>query len=54
MDVTSYTVEPKFLCSTHSEAKQTEVEFGAENGLLQGQERTGGLWSKGLNSPISF
>ena len=46
----------KSLCLTHSEAKQTEtLEFGAEQGLLQGQaRRMGGLHSKDLNSPIIF
>ena len=36
--------ECKFLCPTHSEAKQTETsEFGAEKGLLKGHaRRTGG------------
>ena len=32
--------ERKFVCRTHSEAKQTEMpEFGAEKGLLQGHAR---------------
>lgn len=30
----------KFMCATHSEAKQTKIsEFGAEEDLLQGQAR---------------
>ena len=44
----SLVAECKFLCPTHSEAKQTKtLEFGAEKGLLQGQaKRMGGLCSK--------
>lgn len=33
--------EHRFVCSVHSEAKQTETsEFGADRGLLQGHERS--------------
>jgi len=33
-------MEYKFMCLTHSEAKQTKsLEFGAEKGVLQGQAR---------------
>ena len=32
--------DSKFVCLTHSEAKQTEtLAFGAEKGLLQGHAR---------------
>ena len=35
-----FVFEPKFVCSTHSEAKQTAtLKFGAEKGLLQGHAR---------------
>ena len=49
-------VEPKFMCPTHSEAKQIKtLEFGAERGLLQGRaRRTGSSCSKDLNSLIVF
>ena len=42
-------VEPKFICPTHSEAKQTKMsEFGAEEDLLQGKtRRTGCSCSEG-------
>ena len=45
--------ECRFVCPTHSEAKQTEtLEFGAENSLLQGWAmRLGGLCSKKLCTP---
>ena len=48
--------EPKFVCPTHSEAKQTKtLELGAEKGLLQGQaRRIGVLCSKTLNSLMVF
>ena len=37
----------KLLCLMHSEAKQTETEFRAEKGLLQGHaRRTGGSCPK--------
>ena len=52
VNVTEY----KFVCLTHSEAKQTKTsEFGAEKGLLQDQaRRTGDLCSKTLNFPVVF
>ena len=35
-----FVTELKFMCPTHSEAKQTETSvLGAEGGLLQGQAR---------------
>ena len=45
-------VEPKFMCLTHSEAKQAETsESGGEKGLLQGQaRRMGSSCSKSPNS----
>ena len=44
----------RFVCLTHSEAKQTKMsEFGAEKGLLLGQPRkVDGSGSKPLNSPV--
>ena len=49
-------VKSKFLCLTHSEAKQTKTsDFGAEKGLLQSQaRRKGSSRSKTLNSPTVF
>ena len=48
--------KPKFMCLTHSEAKQTETSgFGAEKGLLQGQaRRMGGSCSKNPELPDGF
>ena len=49
-------VEPKFVCLTHSEAKQTKTsEYRAEKVLLQGQaRRMDGSCLKDLNSPMVF
>ena len=48
--------EHKFMCPTHSEAKQTEMsEFGTEKGLLQDQARKmSGLCPQTPNSPVVF
>ena len=48
--------EHKFLCPTHSEAKQTKMsEFGAEEGLLQGHARRQVARAQNTpNSPKSF
>ena len=59
--VTSIVIERKFVCPTHSEAKQTQMlELGAEKGLLQGHARRTGCScskkkkKKTLNSPKGF
>ena len=48
--------EHKFVCPTHSEAKQTKMsEFGTEKGLLQGHaRRTGGLCPPKFQTPQRF
>ena len=52
----AFVTELKFMCPTHSEAKQTETsQFGAEKDFLQGQaKRPGGFCSKSPNSVMVF
>ena len=48
-------VKPKFVCLTHSEAKQPKSQRLEQKGLLRGQaKRTGGWCSKNPNSLMAF
>ena len=58
LDPSRTVVEPKSVCLTHREVKQTEMfEFRAEKGLLQGPSKEKGeegIGSKDPNSPMAF
>ena len=49
-------IEPKFVCSVQSKAKQNEAsEFRAEEGLLQGLSKENGqVMLKRPDSPMTF
>ena len=53
---TSTVVEPKFVCATHSKAKQTKtLNFRARKVYCQGHaKKMDGFCSKDLNSPMNF